>query len=130
MKYGGLRKYLQILHKDKMSITRPEPQVQADGSTCMIIPDTPKYKDIPCRISFLNNGSDSSNSQTDTNNPINELIKIFCDPKTDVKKGDQLTIQRYNEDGEVIETYTGMTGNKPAIYNMNMEILFTQVGDA
>lgn len=131
MKIGGLKKYLEVLHKDRMFITRPEKIKDPDGSSRVIIPDTPKYSDVPCRISFgTYSDADNPNSQTDVNNPIFQQITIFCDPAVDVKKGDKLLLQKMDDDGNIVETYEGMTGNRPNTYNLNKMILFTQTGDA
>lgn len=129
MRIAKCGKLLSKFYKDKMTVYRSAMVKQTSGITKQQLSDTPLYIDIPCKISF-NVGVDQSNTQTETINPIVQQIKIICAANADIKKGDKLVIKQYDEDGNIIETYEGMTGNKPISLITHKEILFTEIGDA
>jgi hypothetical protein len=127
MNLSPARAIISKLYSDKMSITRLQEVVGADGTTNVIESDEPLYKDIACRISF--SSVDNPDGITDSNNPQHLQIKVFCDPNIDVKKGDTLVVERFNEDGSSLASYKG-TANLPLSYVTHKEILLVNAGDA
>jgi hypothetical protein len=129
IKIGVYRKHIERLYWDEFDIYRLTTIKKANNATQNVIPTTPTYSGIPCKISFKPK-PDQSSAMTDANNPINQQIKIFCPPDTDIKKGDRLVIRKMSETGEVMDIFKGDTSNKPAVFVGHKEVLFTQEGDA
>ncbi len=127
MNLGAFSPILSLLYSDKMAVKRHQTATNPDGTTYNAVPDAPLYDDISCRISF--SSSDNSETNQEDSNPIRLEIKVFCSPTVDIKKGDIITAKRLSDNGEVLETYTGIA-NLPFMYVTHQEIRLTQVGDA
>lgn len=111
-----------LLYSDKLSIYRHTTKQNADGTTATILPTTPLYENIPCRISFSRT-IDLTTDKAINKLPIHLIPKVFCDTDVDIKAGDYLIIERKKE------TYKGI-GGKPNVYETHQEISLTVGGDA
>lgn len=127
MRFDGLAKVLGILYDDTFTNKRFKPTVADDGTTGSAPEENPVQADVACRISFEK--PDSSANMTDSSNPKNLGLKLFCNPDTDVKKGDWIEAQKKDDDGNVLATYTGYA-SEPNRYPSHLEIELTQEGDA
>lgn len=127
MKISKFGRLLEKTYTDRLSINRHTEITNADGTSGIGLPTTPKYSDIPCRISF--NQTDNPESNKDDTNPIFLRVKLFCNPYVDIVKGDILIADRIDDDGNIMETYKG-TANLPLKYTTHQEVLFAKVGDA
>lgn len=127
MRLGDFAGIITTMFLDKMDITRYIDKDNGDGTTQTVLSDTPVYTDVPCRISF---SSDENPADTDIDNtPLKQTPKIFCKVSADLQAGDYITVRRFNDDGEVIATYSGKVG-LPNVYGSHKEALFSISGSA
>lgn len=127
MQLSKFSNIIKSLFTDRMDIYRYEEQTNSDGTVAMNLSTTPKYTDVPCRISF--NTTDNSETTKEDTNPIYLPIKIFCESDMGIIKGDKVVANRINSSGTVIATYKG-TANLPLQYETHKEVMLTEVGDA
>ena len=123
MKLSGFSKIFSTMFTDKMSITRYIDKDNDDGTTTTVLPDSPVYTDVSCRISFLTSGERPNDDDID-NTPIKFVPKIFCKLDTDLKEGDFITVKRFDDEGNVIATYSGKVG-LPSVFITHKEALFS-----
>ena len=122
MRLGDFSRIIETTFVDKMSITRYEDKENADGSTDTVLPDAPLHEEVPCRISFP---FDESPKDSDVDNvPVKNVCKIFCKRDTDIRAGDFVTVQRFDDDGNVIATYSGKAGLS-SVFITHKEALFS-----
>lgn len=110
------KKHIARLYTDLAEIYRHSQVDNDDGSSDYILPDAPIYANIPCRISFER--IDPPFEQAEGGRPITTSVKIFADPKTDIKAGDYINVARGNE------VYSGSAG-QPAMYESHLEVTLT-----
>lgn len=121
MKLGKFAGIITTMFSDTMDITRYINKENADATTETILPDTPIYTNVACRISF---SSDENPSDADIDNtPLKLTPKIFCKIDADLQAGDYIVARRLDDDGKVIATYSGKVG-LPAVYVSHKEALF------
>lgn len=122
MKLGAFAAIITTMFSDRMDITRYIDKENKDGTTETVLSDTPIYTDIPCRISF---SSEENPGDTDIDNtPVKLSPKIFCKVGEDLREGDYITVRRFNDNNEVIATYSGKVG-LPAVLISHKEALFS-----
>lgn len=127
MKLGKFAGIITTMFSDAMDITRYINKENADSTTETILPDTPIYTDVSCRISF---SSEENPGDTDIDNtPLKLTPKIFCKIDEDLQAGDYVVVRRLDDDGKVIATYSGKVG-LPAVYISHKEALFYINGSA
>ena len=122
MKLSGFAAIITTMFSDKMDITRYIDTENGDGTTETKLSDTPIHTDVPCKISF---SSDENPADTDIDNtPVKLSPKIFCKVDADLQTGDYITVRRFNDNNEVIATYSGKVG-MPAVFITHKEALFS-----
>ena len=123
MKLSGFSGIIKSMLTDKMSINRYSNKDEEDGTTTTVLPDTPLYTDVPCRVSFLSSGEKPNDKDVD-DTPIELVPKIFCQLSADLREGDFIVVNRFNDEGEVIATYAGKVG-LPSVFITHKEALFS-----
>ena len=121
MKLGGFSKILESMFTDKMSIRRYQDVTNDDKTTDIILPDTPLYEGVPCRLSFVSGENPEEKEIDDV--PVSNVMKIFCGECVNIRAGDFIKVERFNDDGVVIATYAGKVG-LPSKYITHQEVLF------
>jgi hypothetical protein len=122
MKLSGFAGIITTMFNDKMSIRRYEKSENNDGTTSTELSENPTYTDIPCRISF---SSDESPKDSEVDEvPVRNVPKIFCKLDVDIQAGDIVTVNRYDDDGNIIATYEGKVG-LPSVFITHKEALFS-----
>ena len=121
MKLGAFSGIITTMFTDKMDITRYVEQENPDGTTETALPDIPLYTDVSCRISFVSEESPKDGTVDD--NPLKNTPKVFCKIDTDVQAGDYITLRRFDDDGNIMATFSGQIG-LPSIYPTHKEALF------
>lgn len=127
MNLSVFKNAFNLLYTDRMDIYRTIEETSIDGTTNVVSDANPIYKDIKCRISFSD--QDSAETSLEDRNPIHLNVKIFCGPEVDLQKGDKLILNRLNDDGSVMTTYSGIV-NLPLVYPTHLEAQIIEVGDA
>lgn len=122
MKLSGFSKIITTMLTDKMSITRYVDKENEDGTTDTVMPESPLYSDVACRVSF--SSGDKPNDKDVDDTPVAIVPKIFCELDVDLKAGDFVTATRFNDKGEVIASYSGKVG-LPAVFITHKEALFS-----
>lgn len=122
MKLEGFSGILVSMFTDKMDISRYEEKVNEDGTTDTVMADSPVYTDVMCRISFSTDESPRDSAVDDV--PIKNVPKIFCKREVDIRAGDYVTIRRFDDNGNVIATYSGKVG-LPSVFITHKEALFS-----
>lgn len=123
MKLSGFAGIFSTMFTDKMSIARYVDKDNEDGSTTTVLSDSPLYTEVPCRISFLSSGEKPNDKDVD-DTPIKDVPKIFCELGTDIREGDFVTVERFDDEGKVIATYSGKVG-LPSVFITHKEALFS-----
>ena len=121
MRLGDFAGIITTMFTDKMDITRYVDRTNADSTTETILPATPLYRDVDCRISFVSEESPKDGTVDD--NPVKTTPKIFCKIDADVQAGDFITVCRIDDDGNIMATFSGQIG-LPSIYPTHKEALF------
>lgn len=119
MKLAGFSRMLSILYNDKMDVYRTTSQQNRDSTTDIFYSSDPIKTDIPCRISFSH--SDTSTDSEIDMNPVRYSPKIFTSASEDLKAGDYVVIRRYNDNGQLVKTYSGLISD-PSWYVTHQEI--------
>lgn len=115
--FGGFLQ--EFLYRDSLDIYRYTEVTQGDGTTHLVMPSTPLYSGIACRISIEQ--PDSSAFTADDLNRPHLNAKLFCSTTVDIRKGDRVIVKRYNPDESVLATYEGNVG-LPFKYPTHQEI--------
>lgn len=118
MKLAGLGKLFAVLYNDRMDVYRTAKEDNDDTTTSISYEPTPKYTDIPCRLSFSSDDT-GSDSEVDRN-PVQFNPKLFCGPAVDLQAGDYIVIRRLADNGSVIKTYQGQVA-LPSWYSTHQE---------
>lgn len=121
MRLGDFSGIITTMFTDKMDINRYVDRPNSDETTETVLPDTPIYTDVECRISFVSEESPKDGTVDD--NPVKTNPKIFCKKTADVQAGDFITVRRLDDDGNVMATYSGQLG-LPSTYITHKEALF------
>lgn len=121
MRLGDFSGIITTMFTDKMDITRYIEVTNSDGTTETKLPDNPLYVDVNCRISFVSEESPKDGRVDD--NPVKTTPKIFCKTTEDVQAGDYITVRRFDDDGNIMATFSGQIG-LPSIYPTHKEALF------
>jgi hypothetical protein len=121
MKLGAFSGIITTMFTDKMDITRYIERTNSDNTTETVLPDTPLYTNVDCRISFVSEESPKDVSVDD--NPVKSTPKIFCMIDADVQAGDYITVRRFDDNGNIMATFSGQIG-LPSIYPTHKEALF------
>lgn len=128
MKIAGFGSIISSTYTDKMNVYRHEKSsVADDGTTGIKLKPTLQASNVKCRISF--DSKDYPQSDLEASNPINMQIKIFCGPSVDIQKGDRLIVDRLDESGNIIKSYSGIA-NLPFNFVTHQEVGIVEVGDA
>ena len=122
MRLGDFAPIFETMFTDKMSIFRYENKDNEDGSTDTVLPHSPLYTNVPCRVSFSRKEESPKDNEVD-DTPVIIAPKIFCKVDTDIKAGDVVTITRFNDDGDIIATYSGKVG-LPSVLITHKEVAF------
>ena len=123
MKLSGFSGILTTMFKDKMSINRYIDKENEDCTVDTVLPDTPIYTEVPCRVSF-SSATEKPNDNDIDDTPIVFMPKVFCAVGVDLKEGDFITVQRFDDGGNVIATYSGKVG-LPSVFITHKEALFS-----
>lgn len=99
---------MQAFDTDKIDIFRKISIENPDGTTSETSDLTPLYSNIPCHISFEQ--LDYPDDNTKQTRPVNKVVKINCTVTTDLQNGDLIKAYKLSNDGNTIETYTGVIG--------------------
>ena len=121
MRLGDFSGIITTMFTDKMDITRYIEVTNPDGTTETKLPDNPLYMDVNCKISFVSEESPKDGEVDD--NPVKTTPKIFCKTTADVQAGDYITVRRFDDDGNIMATFSGQIG-LPSIYPTHKEALF------
>lgn len=122
MRLGDFAKIITTTFADKMSINRYVDKETEDGSTETILPDEPIYTDVPCRISFSFDESPKDREVDEV--PVKNICKVFCSTNVDIRAGDFVTVNRFDDDRNVIATYSGKMG-LPSVFITHKEALLS-----
>lgn len=122
MKLSGFSPIITTMFTDKMDIRRYVDKDNDDGTTDTVMSDSPIYTNVPCRVSFSSEDNPRDNEVDDV--PVKNIPKIFCKVDVDIKAGDLITVKRFDDDNNVIATYTGKLG-LPSTYITHKEALFS-----
>ena len=90
-----------------------------------VLPDTPIFNNIPCRVSFGNRES-AKDTEIDFN-PINFTPKLFFSLNVKLKAGDYVVVTRSIDTNETSVIYEGNIG-LPAVFQTHQEVLFNVEG--
>jgi len=93
---------------DKMTIYRRMETQNPDGTTGETPQNVPLYQDVACHIAFIS--SDNPDSATAETQPIIVGIRIHCGLEVDLQNGDYVIANKLSNNGEVLETYSGIIG--------------------
>lgn len=99
---------MRAFDTDKMSISRRTEIINPDGTTGETSSDTPIYENVACHIDFIS--SDNPDSATADTQPIIIGIRIHCGLEVDIQNGDYIVASKLANNGEVLETYSGIIG--------------------
>lgn len=121
MKLSGFAPILSTMFTDKLSINRYVDKDNGDETTDTVLSESPLFEDVPCRLSFSSDENPRDNEVDDV--PVENIPKIFCKVDADIKAGDFIKVQRFDDYGNVIATYSGKLG-LPSIYITHKEALF------
>lgn len=127
MKLSGFSPIITTMLTDKMDIRRYVDKNNDDGTTDTVMSDSPIYTNVPCRVSFSSEDNPRDNNVDDV--PVKNIPKIFCKVDADIKAGDLITVKRFDDDSNVIATYTGKLGLS-STYITHKEALFSIEGSA
>ena len=119
MKLSGMGVFLTMLYDDRFDIYRTDKRSNEDSSTDIFYQETPKYADVPGRLSFSSDDTGSDTAVDET--PIKYNPKLFCAHDVDIRAGDYIVLRRYSDDGKLIHTYKGLAA-QPAWYSTHQEI--------
>lgn len=119
MKLSGMGVFLTMLYDDRFDIYRTDKKANEDSSIDIFYQDTPKYSDVPGRLSFSSDDRSSDTAVDET--PIKYNPKLFCAHDVDIRAGDYIVIRRYSDDGKFIHTYQGLAA-QPSWYSTHQEI--------
>lgn len=122
MKLSGFSPIITTMLTDKMDIRRYVDKDNDDGTTDTVMSDSPIYTNVPCRVSFSSEDNPRDNDVDDV--PVKNIPKIFCKVDADIKAGDLITVKRFDDDSNVIATYTGKLGLS-STYITHKEALFS-----
>lgn len=122
MKLSGFSPIITTMLTDKMDIRRYVDKNNDDGTTDTVMSDSPIYTNVPCRVSFSSEDNPRDNDVDDV--PVKNIPKIFCKVDADIKAGDLITVKRFDDDSNVIATYTGKLGLS-STYITHKEALFS-----
>ena len=122
MKLSGFSPIITTMLTDKMDIRRYVDKDNDDGTTDTVMSDNPIYTNVPCRVSFSSEDNPRDNDVDDV--PVKNIPKIFCKVDADIKAGDLITVKRFDDDSNVIATYTGKLGLS-STYITHKEALFS-----
>ena len=114
------------MYTDKMTVNRHEASTNADGTTKVSLAVLPIYSNLPCRISF-GSTSDPLYSQPQDKNVLFKPTAVFCNPSYDIRKGDHISVERFNADGTRMVLYSGIA-NLPSKYETHQEFDIVEVG--
>lgn len=122
MKLSGFSPIITTMLTDKMDIRRYVDKNNDDGTTDTVMSDSPIHTNVPCRVSFSSEDNPRDNDVDDV--PVKNIPKIFCKVDADIKAGDLITVKRFDDDSNVIATYTGKLGLS-STYITHKEALFS-----
>lgn len=122
MRLSDFSGIISTLFTDKMSINRYQEIKNSDETIDTILPDTPLYAEVPCRLSFASRENPDDNEIDDI--PIKISPKIFCKIDVDIKAGDFVTVQRIDDDGNITASYSGKVGLS-SVFMTHKEVMFT-----
>ena len=114
---------MQAFDTDKIDIARRTEIVNPDGTTGESGVETPLYTNIPCHISFSQ--IDNPDPNTAETRPIIKALVINCSLDVDLQNGDFITAYKLANNGDVIETYSGVIGEPTSSMSRksaNMEV--------
>lgn len=106
--FGIISEALKRLDTDLMDISRKMPVVNPDGTEGETDVLTPLYTNLPCHISFTS--ADNPDTNTVDAKPIITGLKINCSLDIDLQKGDYITARKLDDDGNILEVYSGIIG--------------------
>ena len=115
-----IKESLNKLYTDTITVYSQEPKT--DPITKRITNDREvidNMKDLECRVSF--GSSDSGNNDNKAINPMDYDVLVFMDSSHKIKKGSYVIIKRMADDGTVLDTIKGLTGNA-AIYPSHQQL--------
>lgn len=121
MRLGDFSGIITTTFTDRMSISRYQDRENSDETTDTILTDAPLYSDIPCRLSFASRENPEDSEVDDT--PVKISPKIFCKRDVDIRAGDFITVKRFDDDGNIIASYSGKAG-LPSVFITHKEALF------
>ena len=99
---------MRLFDTDRMDIYRRMEITNPDGTTGETDLTNPIYKDVPCHIAF--NTADNPDPNTVDTEPIIVGIQINCGLEVDLQKDDYIKAYKLSNNGDVLETYTGIIG--------------------
>ena len=99
---------IRLFDTDRMDIYRRMEIINPDGTTGETDLTNPIYKDVPCHIAF--NTADNPDPNTVDTEPIIVGIQINCGLEVDLQKDDYIKAYKLSNNGDVLETYTGIIG--------------------
>lgn len=115
-------KHIELLHRDKFSITKYRKVKNEDGTTDVSLSSDPTEENLHCRLSKMKADEDDSKSIDVNNNNVG--FKLFCSPNIKVQKGDFIVVDKIIN-GNVVYTVKGYAG-QPVIYHINQEIVLKE----
>ena len=118
MRLTGLGSLLTLLYDDQMDIYRTVKSDNDDNTVDITYDPEPLYTDIKCRLSF---SSDDRGAESEVDrNPVRFDPKLFCAAGVDLKAGDYVTVKRFDDNGVVTHTYSGLV-SQPSWYSTHQE---------
>jgi hypothetical protein len=127
MNLGLVKKVLSKLYTDEMDITRHQEVVNTDSTTDTILPSTPLYSNIPCRISYESMEKPGDKNVDEI--PLVTVPKIFCSVERDIIAGDKIVARRLDINKVVLDTIIGEAG-RPSVFVTHKEVLISDTRSA
>lgn len=127
MRLGDFSGIITSMFTDRMDVFHYIDEIQEDGTTQTKLSNNPAWRNAPCRIS-LSTDENPSDNQVDSV-PIKTSPKIFFKTSVALKAGDYVVVRRFDDDGNVMCTYSGKAG-MPSVFITHKEVLFHIEGTA
>jgi hypothetical protein len=119
MDFSKFRTAVEKQLSDEMSVSRYVPKDNGDGTEDKVLPESPLYPSVPCRISFM--GVESAQDTDPDQTPVKQQIKLICAVNADIQAGDYIVAKK-RSGGAALAQYEGHAG-LPAVYESHKEVL-------
>jgi hypothetical protein len=119
----GLRKYVEKIYTDKLTVLRYVEKENDDGTTGEVLDDSKELVGIPCHISALK--PDEYDQEHWDVDMVEARVKVYLSPEVRLVKGDEVIADKYLGRTKVVQTYKGKVGD-PMVYDLAQEFVLLE----